>query len=153
MAQQFDYFHSLFILLSPANEIKAPTADMKFCGKVAFQKWLTTYTQENKDSWAFRGKLKPSEPHPCNRGCSTAGTGGTGMECIVGTAASPGSQWSPGLRGDQWFVFNTSVGTKWENSPRFSSAVDYGKRWLPQVSKIVLRTNQLNQRSKFKEIY
>lgn len=59
MAQQFDYFHSLFILLSPANEIKAPTADMKFYGKVAFQKSLTTCTQESKDSWAFHGKPKP----------------------------------------------------------------------------------------------
>jgi len=30
IAQQCDYFHSLFIFLSPANEIKATTADMKF---------------------------------------------------------------------------------------------------------------------------
>lgn len=109
--QQFDYFHSLFILLSPANEIKAPTADRKFCGKVAFQKLLTTCTQENKDSWAFHGKRNPCKPHPCNRGCSAARTGGTGMESIVEAAAAPGSRCSPGLRGDQWFVSNMRVGT------------------------------------------
>lgn len=98
MAQQVDYFHSLIILLSPANEIKAPTADTKFCGEVAFQKWLTTGTQENEDSWAFHGKPKPCKLHPCNCGFSTAGTGGTGMECSVETAAAPGSRCSPGLR-------------------------------------------------------
>lgn len=40
MAQQFDYFHSLIILLSPANEIKAPTADMKFCWEGCFSKMI-----------------------------------------------------------------------------------------------------------------
>lgn len=33
------------------------------------------------------------------------------------------------------------------------SAVDLGKPWLPQVREILLRTNQLDQRTGFKELY
>lgn len=79
---QLSYFLQQIISM----EIKAPIGDMKFCGEVAFQKWLTTGTQGNKDSWAFHGKPKPCKPHPCNGGCKDRGNW-CGVHC--GDCCSP----------------------------------------------------------------